>query len=115
MSFDLVYAGCSHDGKTFRDGTMTVQKKVVATTNPVSVKAELTVKGQVNYSGEVDDFLKVDVVQTVSVDALTRTSGKVTVTLDGTIENSTGTYVYANETIELTAGVLPVASVQTGG
>jgi predicted heme/steroid binding protein len=110
--FNLAFGGCSHDGKTFRDGTLAVTKQLRVDENGMRVR--LTLKGRVNYSGEIGDFVDVDVTQELNATLLTATSGNVRVTLDGTVENSTGTYVFDHEELEVTAGFLPILELAGG-
>lgn len=112
MGFNLAFGGCSHDGKTFRDGTLAVTKQLRV--NADGMRVRLTLKGRVNYSGEIGDFIDVDVTQELNATLLTATSGNVLVTLDGTVKNSTGTYEFDHEQLEVTAGFLPILEIAGG-
>jgi archaellum component FlaF (FlaF/FlaG flagellin family) len=65
----------------------------------------LTMKGRVSFSGEVDDFVNVDIVETVDASKLAAANGaSVSISLHGTISTSTQTYTYNHDTIVVTAG-----------
>ncbi|MDY7228660.1 hypothetical protein [Hyalangium rubrum] len=114
FKYDLEYNSCNEDGVNEFDGKMTMEFKAVSD-GFTSAKVELKMKGKIEISGEIDDFLDADVTQTIDVSATNATSGSVTIKLDGKISTGSGSYAYANESITITAGAeLPVAEEDDG-
>jgi hypothetical protein len=102
----VTYDQFNQDGKNTYNGSLTF--KLTTSAGAGTLTLTQSIKGKVTLSGEVSDFLDVDVTQTLSGTA-TPTSGKITVVLNGTIETSTEKYVYNNETITFDAQAkLPV-------
>jgi len=85
-----------------------------AASGEVSIK----LKGKVNFSGAIADFIDADVTQYVSFNALDADSGSVSVSLEGTIGTSTTAtpYTYTRDTvITFDAATLAAASEDSGG
>jgi hypothetical protein len=103
LQFKLTYDNCSYTGETAMSGAMNVVMGVEA--SGTSFAANISMKGKITFTGEVNDFVDVDVVQTVDASKLgTTDGGSVTIKLRGTITTSTQPYSYRDETITVTAG-----------
>lgn len=110
FTYDLNFDNCSHDGETRMSGTLKTTISF-STDSSSSFNLNLGLKGRVNFSGAVDDFVEANVVQSVSVSALDQTSGSVSVILNGTIRTSAGLHTYdSSETITFTARGYTTAS-----
>ena len=110
IAYNVKYDNFSDDGKNFYSGYMDLKIKFNFdfTNTSSSGSMVLTMKGKMDISGEISDFLDADITQTVDFNALSNQSGAVVVTLNGKISTSTETHVYNNETISFTAdGQLP--------
>lgn len=108
FKYNLEYDDCSEDGVNEFNGEMSMEFSVATGTNSASVAMRF--KGKIEISGEIDDFIDVDVTETISVDALGASSGSVSVKIDGSIKTSEGNYTYANESLTITVGgELPAA------
>lgn len=103
LAFDVSYDGCSEDGKNELDGKMTIGM-YVSTDGVSSAEVAMRFKGELEISGEVEDFINADVVEYIGVNG---TSSQVTVVVDGFIETSEAKYTYNKESITFTAGELP--------
>jgi hypothetical protein len=101
QSFDLTYVGCSNDGETIMNGKLAVTRSAFVDRDTQTVKAELSLDGRVDLSGNVDDFLAMDLVIAVDVSGA-EGNQQVTVNMDGTVANSSGTYTYAGEIVNIT-------------
>jgi len=109
IAYDIAYSGCAYDSHNTLNGTMHVVMNVVSSGG--SVALELTMTGRVDFSGEISDHVEANITETVSATQLSQTSGSVSLSLNGTIATSSGTYTYTNETVNITAGgVTPAAS-----
>jgi hypothetical protein len=110
FAYNVKYDNFSDDGKNYYSGQMALKLKFDFNITQTSAAGSmvLTMKGKINISGEISDFLDADITETVDFSALSSQSGSVTVKLDGRIATSTETHTYANETISFTAdGDLP--------
>jgi hypothetical protein len=86
---------------------MTVTQDVNwSTTGGASGNVTQTLKGKVDFGGAFNDFIDANIKETVGWSSLGTSGAQVTVTLDGTINTSTQNYSYANESVQITAGVL---------
>lgn len=103
----LTYDNCNYDGETAMTGTLNVGY-VVVTDGGTSVDVQLTLDGRVEFAGAISDFVQMDLTQTVSVTSLSATSGTVSVSLDGSVTTSSGTYTYDQETLNVTAGGIDI-------
>lgn len=101
------YKDCNQDGVNSFNGTMTMELSIVGTP-PASLDLAMHLKGKLELSGDIDDYIDADVTETVSAAATSATSGSVTVKLNGTIKTSENSYTYANESISITVdGSIP--------
>lgn len=90
VEMGVTYKNFSDDGRNFYDGPLTV--KASAQAGPQLVGAELSIVGKLNISGEVSDFIDVEVLERVAV-----TDTSVGVTLSGKVRTSEDSYDYAGE------------------
>lgn len=104
LAYDVRFDNCSKDGSTSMTGTLTTRFQVDAR-NPMSPEVVLGLRGRINFSGEVSDFVEADVTERISISSIGADSGSVSVTLSGHLTTSSGRYEYdASETITFTAG-----------
>jgi hypothetical protein len=108
FKYNLEYDDCSEDGVNEYNGEMSMEFIIDIGSSSGSISMRL--KGEIEISGEIDDFIDADVTETISFDALSATSGSVTVKINGSIKTSEGSYTYTNESITITVGgELPAA------
>jgi hypothetical protein len=114
LAYTMTYQNCSQVDGINMNGTMNLTLKYNFDQTDASANGtvELTLKGRVDFSGKISDFVDADVKQTIDFNALEATSGSVSLTLDGKITTSSGTYTYANETLTVTAGQLAAAEAE---
>lgn len=109
QKFNIVYQGCglakSEAGTAAYDGTLAVVQKVV--TGAAGVTVEQTFSGKVTIGGAFDDFLDVSATQKIDVASLGANGGSVSMHLDGTVADTSGSYTY-NEQVDVTAGSIVV-------
>lgn len=104
FGFNLNFDNCSRDGNTRMSGSLRTTISFVTDTTS-TFDLNIAVKGRVNFSGEIDDFIEADVVQSVSLAAFNQTSGSVSISLSGTIKTTEGSHTYSStETITFDAG-----------
>lgn len=105
VAYAVKYDNYSDDGKVFYNGTLTmgVGFKFDVSDDAASGDVQISFKGRVRMSGEIDDFLEADVTETLSFSAIAASGASVTLKLDGTIQTATETHTYANETLSFTA------------
>lgn len=105
LAMTLKYDNFSDDGKNYYSGqmTMTMHFDFNITDTTASGSVALTMKGRVDISGEISDFVDADVTETVAFNALKDQSGTVSIKLNGTIATSSESYVYTNEEVTFTA------------
>lgn len=115
QSFDIAYNNCgavkTKAGVAILNGSWKATQGVVTSSGGVNVAQNF--KGKILFQGAMDDFLDVDVVQTVGVSGLDQSSGSVSMVLKGTIADSSGTYTY-DEAVSVTAGDLSVTVNASG-
>lgn len=105
LRFDLRYANCSYNGRTSMNGTLATEMS--STFSGTSLAAALHMTGRVDFSGEVSDFIDVNITETLDASKLAASEGaSVNLVLNGTIRTSAETYTYTNETINIVAGDL---------
>ena len=108
-SFTTNYNGCSIDGKTKLDGTLTTTMTVESSASGGAFV--MTMAGEVTFSGDVSDFLRVNITERMTYTTTTTSntmSMHATIVLEGSIETSTATYEYDAETFEVnTSAELP--------
>jgi len=103
VNFTLTYAGCNYNGKTQLNGTLSTSMTLAINSTSVALNVKMT--GRVDFSGEISDFVDINVTETVGASKLNTTQGaSVSVTFDGSIKTSTETYTYNHEAINVTAG-----------
>jgi hypothetical protein len=106
LNYEIEFDGCKEDGANELDGELAVELAISAGTASLDIK----LKGKVEISGEVDDFIDVDVTQNISATGLSQTTGSVSIKLTGTIKTSEETYTYDGTPISISVeGGLPVA------
>ncbi len=103
FKYEIEYKGCSQDGINEFDGKMSMEFSVV-TDGTTSASISMRLKGKIEISGEIDDFIDADVTETIDVTATGANSGTVTVKINGTIKTSEGSYSYLNEAISISVG-----------
>jgi len=107
FKYETEYKDCTQDGVNSFDGKLTMEMSLSG--SATSLEMAMRLKGKLELSGDIDDFLDADITETVAIAATSATSGSVTVKLDGTIKTSDGSYVYANESISISVdGSLPI-------
>ncbi|HYV46268.1 MAG TPA: hypothetical protein VFA20_15470 [Myxococcaceae bacterium] len=113
IAYDLTYDGCNFDGHTGMRGTLHMTFDLV--TGSTSVQLALHLKGRIEFSGDISDFIDVDVTETVVQNDLTAGSTNVAVTLNGSITDRSGTYAFANETLTIDgSGFTPAPDPNAG-
>ncbi|WP_224365226.1 hypothetical protein [Hyalangium versicolor] len=106
FKYDTEYKDCTQDGVNSFDGKLTLEYSIEA--SQTSVDLAMRLKGKLEISGDIDDYLDADITETFSATDTGATSGTVRLTLDGTIKTSQGSYTYANESLSITLdGGLP--------
>ena len=108
FKYDVEYKSCNEDGVNEFKGKMTMEFKFDGTST--SADLSLRLKGKIEISGDIDDFIDADVTETFSANATSATTGTVSIKLNGTIKTSEGNYVYNNESVTINvSGELPMA------
>jgi hypothetical protein len=102
FKYDVEYKDCSQDGINEFKGKLSMEYSFAGT--GTSLDLSMRLKGKIEISGDVDDFVDADVTETVAFSATSATSGSVTLKLNGSIKTSDGSYTYANESLTITAG-----------
>jgi hypothetical protein len=119
QSFTVTFDHCaaantsSGSGKAELNGHVDVTQAIDLTTSSVAVLQKL--KGHIDYQGAMNDFIDADVTQSIQAAALSTTSGGVSLNLNGTLADSSGSYTYASaDSLSVNAGTISVqASVST--
>ncbi|MBN1209859.1 MAG: hypothetical protein JXB05_33725 [Myxococcaceae bacterium] len=105
---EVDYKGCNEDGANEFNGKMTMEFKLSALGSAATI--ELKLKGKIEISGEIEDFLDADVTQIISAAATSQTTGSATITITGTIKTSESTYTYDGTPLTITVeGHIPAA------
>lgn len=108
FAYEIEFDDCNEDGTNELNGELAVEFSGAAGAG--SIELAFKFKGKVEINGEVDDFIDVDVTETISAIGLGQTSGSVAIKLTGTIKTSEATYTYDGTPISITVdGSLPVA------
>ena len=111
LAYALKYDDCSQDGRNSFDGTLlsSIVTDVDAGNESFSMATKL--KGKLDISGEVDDFVDANITQSMDFDLsdVESGSGTVVVRLFGTIKTSTATYTYDGSPLTVQVGALPAA------
>jgi hypothetical protein len=109
FKYNLEYDDCSEDGVNEFNGEMSMEF-AIATDGTTSASIAMRLKGKIEISGEIEDYIDADVTETIDVLATGANSGSVTVKINGTIKTSQESYSYVNESISITVGgELPAA------
>lgn len=105
VAYSVKYDNFSDDGKVFYNGTLTVGVgfKFDVSDDAASGDVQISFKGRLKMSGEIDDFLEADITETLAFSAIAASGASVSIVLDGTIQTATETHTYANETLSFTA------------
>lgn len=109
LNYSIAYDACNEDGKNEYNGTMATSLGFKFDPSYTSGSFIIAMKGKLTIEGEISDFIDANVKMTMDFAATSTHSGSVKLVVDGTIKTSEGSYVYANETIAITAGELPKA------
>jgi hypothetical protein len=113
LAYDVRFENCNNDGATSMNGTLSTVFRIDGT-DPMSPEVVLTLRGRIDFSGEVSDFVDADVTERISLSQLGATGGSVSVTLSGHITTSSGRFEYdQSETISFTAGDFVTADEHT--
>jgi hypothetical protein len=99
IAYDLVYDGCNFDGHTSQKGTLHMTYDIV--TSGTAVDLAMVLSGHIEFSGEISDHLDVNVTETVHQGDLSHPTASVSLTLNGTITDSSGTYTFNNEVVAI--------------
>lgn len=110
IAYDLAYDGCSFDGHTSMKGTLHMTYDIV--TSGTSVDLAMNLSGRLEFWGDISDHLDVDVTETVHQSDLSSPTPTVSLTLNGTISDSSGTYTYANEVVTIDGSGFEAAPAQ---
>ncbi len=112
VTYSVTYNGCTMGRNSTGDITLygTINIEYTVMTGSGSGNVQMRLNGRVNFYGAYDDFLNADVTYTMNYSNLSSTSGSLSMTFNGFIENSSGRYTYTNESINITAGTLGTAS-----
>ncbi len=108
QSLDLQLTNCSQDGNAALSGTVHVAQDVVMNTGSTDVAQTLT--GRVDISGDIADFVDMNITQNVSLSEMTATTGQVNIVFDGTVTNSSGTYTFTQEALDINVASLQAAT-----
>ena len=102
LKYEVEYNDCNQDGVNSFDGKMTMEMTISGSLS--SLEMALKLKGKINLSGDISDYVDADITETLSATATSATSGSVTVKLNGSIKTSSSSYTYANESLTISAG-----------
>lgn len=107
LHYAVTYDACNEDGKNEYNGTVATTIKLAIDLSGGGASISTHLQGKLEIDGEVSDSLDADVTLRMDLTATSARAGSIKVVLDGTIKTESGSYTYANETLTLTAGVLP--------
>ncbi|MFT3842356.1 MAG: hypothetical protein QM723_35525 [Myxococcaceae bacterium] len=97
----------SGSGKAELNGKVDVTQAIDLAVGSASVLQKI--KGHIDYQGAMNDFIDADVTQSVNATALSLTSGGVSLNLNGTLADSSGSYTYATaDSLTVNAGTIDV-------
>lgn len=102
---DLTFKDFSPDGDNYYSGT----EKLIFTLNAASSEnsatgsVAMTLKANVETKGEYNSTLAVDLTMSLDASVIKATSGKVSMTLNGTVTADGKTYAYDHEQLEVSA------------
>ncbi len=107
QSFTVKYNDCgaakSDQGVAKFNGSWTVTQSVIV--NGTAVKVDQKFVGKVLVQGAFDDFIDANISQQVNVSDLSTSGASVSMTLNGTITDSSGKYEF-NEAVNVNGGSL---------
>jgi hypothetical protein len=101
FTYKLTYNNCNQDGANTYNGTLDMTYTFSG--SPTSAEVAMAMKGRIDISGEISDYVDANITLTVSATATSATSGSVTIRTNGSIRTSAESYTYNNETITITA------------
>ncbi len=102
FTYKASYNKCNQDGANSYDGDVTIDF------NFAGLSLATHFKGKVDISGDISDSIDADVTETFAITSISATSGAVSITVNGSIKTSSGSYTYANEALNITVdGSLP--------
>ena len=102
FNMSMVYDNCTHDGKSRMTGTLATS--LITTTAAAGASVVMGMKGKVTLTGEVEDFLDMDINQSMEASSLEASSGKVGIYMQGKVTTSSGTYTFNNEVVAVSPG-----------
>jgi hypothetical protein len=106
IKYNVEYKSCNQDGVNEFDGSMAMSLSLSGTATTAELALHL--KGKIEISGDIKDFLDADITETIAIAATSATSGTVTVKLNVTIKTSENSYSYVNESLTITVdGAIP--------
>jgi hypothetical protein len=97
-ALDIAFSGFSADGKNTFDGTQ--EYSVATALSGLSAAVTTSMNADVTMSGEYDAKMTCDVTIAMNA-ALTSTSGKFSMTINGTVTADGKTYTFENESFEV--------------
>lgn len=103
FQYALDYNACNVDGKTAMEGNITYDMS--SQTGGGTSSFDYVMNGRVDFSGDIEDFLEVDIHYVGTVTTTGSNQYQYSVTLDGTITNSTGSYDFDNEAMNVSGQV----------
>ncbi len=116
FTMTVSYDGYSDDDETFFNGsmkiTMSIKSSTVGTTTTASI--DFAMKGRMEMSGKISDFVEADVVMSMSASASESSAGTVSVKMNGTVSTSEDSYTFNNEEISFDAGAEISAEGEAG-
>jgi hypothetical protein len=89
------YRSYSEDGRTYYNGNVAV--KSGASIGPTLLGAEIVMAGRLKLTGEVQDFIEVDVTERLELADETQPGGPVSLQLSGSIGTTDASYDYGGE------------------
>jgi hypothetical protein len=107
LNYSVSYDDCSEDGRNEYNGTVASSLRFALHENFSGFSFITTMKGKLTIEGEVSDFIEMDTTLTMAIGATSTTAGNVKLLVDGKVTTSQGAYLYVNENLDLSAGVLP--------
>jgi hypothetical protein len=115
-AYDIEYDGCAEprqddpntpeveNGTVILDGKLTMGMDFDLDLTAGTFEMEFRMQGRIEIGGDYSDFIDADITQTVSATA-SADGSESSVVVNGTIETSTETYTYDNETYSFVSSV----------
>jgi hypothetical protein len=113
QQFVTTYRNCGMaegkaSGTALYNGTMTMTQGVTSMpSDGQQIKNEYKIKGRLFVQGAFDDFLEIDVTQSLIASGVNVTAGTVAMLVKGTVSNSSGSYAF-DEVVNLIPGQISV-------